>query len=891
MATTGNDRVGIDIGALFCKGVRIDGQGRIIAEDYRPHHGNPAKALEQTLEVLGVKNGEKLGMTGSASALLAETLGVEKLDITRCQVEAIRKLMPGMRNIIDIGGGSVSLVQLDEKGNFLDFSTNSLCAAGTGSFLDEQAGRMGIDYSDMASFASVENPPSVAARCAVFAKSDLIHRQQEGYSKAEMWSGLCRGMTRTMFGTLLHGKPLDLPTAVIGGVALNKEVIRWMKAAYGDLINVPERPHLLAAYGAALLAEASRRDVPHPDKTTSKDIERVGNYDWPLTLEKSIYPSFDALDSYQDELGNEVRLLHWPEDGSLRGWLGIDIGSTSTKCALVDEKNRVIVDIYRKTAGDPIGATKALLRALRELAEKRGGRIEILGVGTTGSGRKMVGKVIGADAVINEISAHVAGAVSVDPGVDTIFEIGGQDSKYMHVVDGHIRDANMNYVCAAGTGSFVEEQAKKLGYRVDEVGPAVLGIKPPRTSDRCTVFMEQDVARLVQSGVSPEQALAGVMVSVVKNYLNKVVGNRYRNRQKIFFQGATARNQGLVAAFERVLGCQVVVSPYCHVMGAYGVALLTRAAMKEQGKEKSSFIGLDLEKRSISIRKETCDLCQNHCSISFADIEGMAESPSWGYMCGRDPDEKRVRVNPNDKPLRVRQRLWRETGGGVGVAEDAPVVGIPQALTTYSYLPLWMRFFNRLGFRVQLSGQTNERIRKLATNLTGAEFCFPAKIAIGHVADLATREGVDWVLVPHMVCEKLNRYTTAAKFCPYAQALPSYSRTSLELNGIDASRILSPVVDLRMGDLIQIDKLHEALGAKLGVSRMQIKRAWDEAWKAQREFERRLREEGRKFIEQARAEGKGMIVLVGRPYNNFDTGINLGLPQKIAEQGRLVIPM
>jgi predicted CoA-substrate-specific enzyme activase len=549
------------------------------------------------------------------------------------------------------------------------------------------------------------------------------------------------------------------------------------------------------------------------------------------------------------------------------------------------------MDIYRKTAGNPIEATQLLFRAMLTLAERKGITFEILGVGTTGSGRKMVGKVIGADCIINEISAHVAGAVRTDPTIDTIFEIGGQDSKYMHVVDGHIRDSNMNYVCAAGTGSFVEEQAKKLGYPVDRVGPAILGTRPPRTTDRCTVFMEQDVAKLVQSGVSPEEALSGVMVSVVKNYLNKVVGNRYRSREKIFFQGATARNPALVAAFERLLGVTMVVSPYCHVMGAYGVAMLTRQIMAGQEKARTTFWGLDLDKRDIRIRKETCDLCQNNCTISFADIEGSDESPSWGYMCGRDPDENQVRVNPHEKALRTRMRLWRETGAGIKLPDDAPVVGIPQALTTYTYLPLWRRFLNRLGYKVVLSGPTKDDIRTLGTRLCGAEFCFPAKMAMGHVAKLAQKEGVDFVLVPYMVSEVQNPHTTASKFCPYVQSLPSYAGTALQVNGIDTSRIVSPVVDLRLSEAKIAKLLAKVLSSSLNRTRRQIRRAWTEAMQTQRTFESRCREEGQKILDQAAQKGEKLLVLAGRPYTTYDTGLNLGMPQKIAEQGRMVVPL
>ncbi len=885
------DCVGFDIGALYVKAVRSDGNGTMTHRFYRLHRGDPGAALEAALAALDIADGEAIGITGSAADLFAETLGVELLDITRCQIEAVHRLLPEARHIIDIGGASATLVRLDAEGRFLGYASNSLCAAGTGSFLDEQAGRLGISTEEMAGFAPIDQPPTIASRCSVFAKSDLIHRQQEGYSKAEMWSGLCQGMTRNLLGTLLNGRPLDGPAAIIGGVAQNQEVLRWLRTAYPEFIHTPAEPHLTAALGAALLARPPAAPIGRVLPARVDLGAAQGSHEWPLSLERSIYPDFDTEHNYTDDDGNEVRINQWPAGAVLRGVLGIDIGSTSTKLALVDEDDRVVVDIYRKTGGDPVGATKLLFRALRALATERNTRLDIAGVGTTGSGRKLVGTIIGADAIINEISAHVAGAVATDPTIDTIFEIGGQDSKYMHVVDGHIRDANMNYVCAAGTGSFVEEQANKLGYPVADIGPAVLGLHPPLTSDRCTVFMEQDMAALVQSGTRPEQALAGVMVSVVKNYLNKVVGNRYRSREKIFFQGATARNPALVAAFERLLGVQMVVSPYCHVMGAFGVALLTRQAMAERGTAPSAFRGLDLDGRDIRIRYETCTLCQNNCKITFAEVEGLDEQPSYGYMCGRDPSENQVRQNPHERALKLRQKLWKQAGRGLAVAADAPVVGLPQALTTYSYLPLWRRFLNRLGFRVKLSGITDDEVRQMASRITGAEFCFPAKLVMGHAAKLVLNEGVDHVLLPHVVSEQQNAYTSAAKFCPYVQAAPSYTRTALEVNGMPVANILSPVIDMRLGERQIVDLLVEELAAPLGVTRRQLRAAWRDGLAAQRGFERRCAEEGRKLLAEAKAAGEKMLVLLGRPYNNYDSGQNLGLPGKLAEQGRTVLPL
>jgi predicted CoA-substrate-specific enzyme activase len=884
-------RIGIDIGAVSLKAVRLDSAGKVIKSFYARHKGEPAHVLEKALNELNVSAGDAVGFCGTNSARFCEAFELRRLDMASCQIKMVHQALPDVLNIIDIGGGSVTLLQLDAQGHFQNYATNSMCAAGTGSFLDEQAARLGISYDDPSLVGTVAEPPSIATRCSVFAKSDLIHRQQEGFSKAAMWSGLCRGMTRTLIGTLLRARPLDKPTAIIGGVAQNGEVLRWLKASFPNLLRVPEMPHLIAAIGAAHLGQVPHRlpsrEAIHKIATTN-DVEF---HDWPLSLEKSKYPDFRLAESYTDEEANEVRVVSWPAGKDISVYLGIDIGSTSTKLALTDDKDQLLVDIYRKTGGDPVGATQKLCRALRALETKKGARIHVLGAGTTGSGRKIVGEVIGADAIINEISAHVAGATFTDPSVDTIFEIGGQDAKYMHVVDGHIRDANMNYVCAAGTGSFIEEQANKLGYKVADVGPAVLGVKPPRATDRCTVFMEQDVVRFIEAGASREEALAAVLVAVAKNYLNKVVGNRYYSRKRIMFQGATARNKALVAAFERLLDVEVVVSPYCHVMGAFGVARLVRQTMAEQNRTQSRFHGLDLDKRKITLRKETCELCANDCHITFAEIEGVEGSPSWGYMCGRDPNETKVRKSPHDRALRLRQRLWRESGAGVKVADDAPVIGIPQALATYSYYPLWQRFFNTLGFRVQLSGQTTDEIRDLGGRMAGADFCFPAKLGLGHVAKLATTSGVDFIFVPHLKNTPANEETTGTAVCPYVQGSGACSRTALMMNHMDASRLLTPLVDMRMRERDVVKTLSDGLAQPLHRSSREIRDAWRAGMEAQATFDKRCYEEGSKMLEEAAAKNEKMILLVGRPYNNFDGGANLGLPQKIADLGRTVLPM
>jgi predicted CoA-substrate-specific enzyme activase len=556
----------------------------------------------------------------------------------------------------------------------------------------------------------------------------------------------------------------------------------------------------------------------------------------------------------------------------------------------MDGRGAIRADLYRKTLGDPIGAAKRLFGALRDIERAKGSKLRVAGCGTTGSGRKLVGRVIGADAIVNEISAHVAGAMSVDPSIDTIFEIGGQDSKYMHTRDGAIRDANMNYACAAGTGSFVEEQAKKLGFALAEVGDAVLGLVPPETSDRCTVFMEQDVHKLIRQGCSREEAMAGVMHSVVQNYLIKVVGRRHVSRSKVFFQGATARNKGLVAAFERHLGVEVVVSPHCHQMGSIGVALVTKAMMEER-KVPSTFAGLDLADRRVELVGATCRDCTNYCRITEAIIEGEERRPAFGHMCGRDRDGRKEGHAPGYELVRARQRLWLTLGNECRVPKDAPTVGIPRALTTYTFLPFWRRFLGELGFRVRLSSESHEEIKKAGAATVGADFCFPVKLAHGHVRELLLKDGVDHVLLPTMVAGLPHPGSPGSMFCPYVQGIPGVAVTALSMNGIDTSRVLSPAVDFRKKPAHLAASLARDLAGPLGRTREQISRALKWATEVQADFERRCQEEGERTLAALERRGERGIVLVGRPYNIYDMGSNVALPRKIAEQGFTIIPV
>ncbi len=882
--------LGIDAGSLYVKVAALDASGALLDSAYAAHKGRPIKALKEILP--GFLDGVafKVGLTGALIDPICRQLGLDSIDLVRAEVAAVKANVPEVRNIIDVGGGSVTLIRLNEKGEFESMERNSLCAAGTGSFLDEQAARLGVSYEEIESFGAVDEPPSIATRCAVFAKSDLIHHQQAGRSKVECWSGLCRGMVSTFLGTLLKGRPLKGLTVMVGGVAQNPEIMRWLKDIYGDRITTFPEARMAGAIGAAMMAadelspEKLAALVPGEGRGESRALATRP----PLELKKSRYPSWEVEESYTDSLANEVRVTRLPAGPAVECYMGIDVGSTSTKLLVSDLEGDVLCDVYRKTGGDPIGATRDLFIALMDLEKKRGLKFEVKGCVTTGSGRKMVGLVIGADDVINEISCHVKGAMHVDPEIDTIFEIGGQDSKYMRTQKGKIKDAAMNYVCAAGTGSFVEEVGRKLGYEVHKIGEAVMGIAPPHTSDRCTVFMDQDVRRLLRAGYTKDEALAAVLYSVVQNYLNKVVARRYYSREKIFFQGATARNPGLVAAFENLLGVEMVVSPYAHVMGSWGAALLAKDMMEKAGKS-STFRGLNLADRKIELYAERCDQCVNNCEITFARIEGVEETPSWGYMCGREPGEKKKNVR-EFRLFAEREKMLRDIGK-VKAKEGAPTVVIPRALSMFTYLPTWRRFLGELGLKVVVSPVTNALIKKLGTEISGGDFCFPVKAALGHGRWAFQEVEADWVFIPHTISNEPNEHTSNSLFCPYVQSYPSLVKTALELHGVDASKLLAPVMDLRWKDKKTVSELYENVGKRLGKTQKEVKKAWEAALESQREYDRRCREEGKKALAEIEKEDKPAVLILGRPYNTCDVGINLGLARKIAERGHTVIPL
>ncbi len=652
--------LGIDSGSAAVAAVLVAEDRAIVASRYVLHGGKAAAAiaaaaaeLETEARALGAAGFAAVAATASAPAAVRADF---RVDARVAYVEASRALMSDVRTLIVVGAERFARVAFDEEGRYRRMRGNSACAAGTGSFLDQQAARLGLSGSgELAAraFSNAGDSPRIASRCSVFAKTDLIHAQQEGWTLEQICDGLCRGLARNIADTLFPGEKPDGPILLAGGVGLNGAVVRHLSEMAGSPIRTDPRGALFGAIGAAyrcMESGAGAEDGAEARRAEGVVAEEAAPRSYaagPLLDAVPGYPDFSSRERflYAARKGGERNPVETDiyEDlraradgtGTVGVLLGFDIGSTSTKAALTDPDGAVLAGFYTRTAGQPLDAAQAVLEAAEAAASKAGVSFDIRLCATTGSGRKLVGAVLGADAAIDEITAHARAAVLLDPEIDTIIEIGGQDSKFTSVKDGAVVFSQMNTVCAAGTGSFIEEQAARLGVSIFDYAERALRASAPLTSDRCTVFMERDLNNLRALGYDTDELLAAALYSVCDNYLTKVAREGAIG-ERIAFQGATAKNKALVAAFERRIGKPIKVSRFCHLTGAVGAALQARDEGFPKG--RTSFRGLALHKLDFSFRPDECDGCNNRCKLHVVDVDG--EEIVYGYLCGREKGDK-----------------------------------------------------------------------------------------------------------------------------------------------------------------------------------------------------------------------------------------------------------
>ena len=878
--------VGIDIGSVAVGMALVTADLTIVRTTYRFHHGDVKGTALAMLREIDLPSVSQVAATASVPGILRihRRWNNQIACITAC-----RHLHPGLRGMLLVGGEKFSFSEFDDDGQYLGSRSNTSCAAGTGSFLDQQAGRLnlsGVEELGRMASGNCGACPQIASRCAVFAKTDLIHAQQEGYGIGQISDGLCRGLAKNIVDTLALNRKIDGEVVFCGGVACNPAVVKYVGDLSGLALTIPERGHVYGAIGCAFaliddLKERRLDDFPPLDLKIPEDLllqarPKPREYQYPpLQLELSAYPDFVGEEQYEFTEG--VRLpvevdlyAGLAEESRIKVYLGIDIGSTSTKAVLMDSSLNVLAGFYTRTAGQPVVAVQDIFRAVEDISRRRKVAFEVIQCGTTGSGRKFVGKIIGADAVIDEITAHARAASQLNPDVDTIIEIGGQDAKFTTMRDGRVTFSTMNNVCAAGTGSFIEEQALRLGCRVREYSRRAEKVPAPLASDRCTVFMERDINHYLSEGYAVDEVLASALHSVRENYLLKVATEKLIG-STILFQGATAKNKALVAAFEQRLGRPILVSRFCHLTGALGTALIL---YDERQGELSSFIGFDLWRREIAISGEVCELCSNHCKISIAEIGG--NRIAYGFLCGRDDDGTAFKQTEGAVfgLLRERSRIAAfrpEAGKGENI-----VVGLPAAVHMVDDLPFWRKFFDLLGIRTVSSESYRDGL-KVGKSISRAEFCAPIASMHGHIAWLLER--ADFVFLP-IYLENKNR-EGRRQFCYYTQFIAPLASQAFE---DDAGRLLTPLVKYLYTTFHTKVQLYRMLRkvSRTAPGFLDVSMAYDRAG----DFDRQCRERYQEMCRQRLATSNGIsVVLVGRPYTVLSPGLNCGIPGIFANLG------
>jgi predicted CoA-substrate-specific enzyme activase len=869
-----------------------------------PHEGDFALAVRKLLDAGKIPPGVPVLVTGNEGRFMFDASGtLEPL----CVEAALGALGLKADAVVSMGGEDLVVYSLDSGGKIVNNFSGNKCASGTGEFLKQQLARMDMTLEDIDRVPDSAKVYPLSTRCSVFMKSDCTHRlNKREATKEDIVLSLSDVMAVKVIDFLKRAKVNSGRVILTGGITLNRHIVRFIreKAPRIEFI-IPETAPVFEALGAAVLAPKSGTPLPPAEKLLRPNVIRFGSLgalkDWAGKV-KSFEKSGGKVQSGRTYI------------------LGVDGGSTTTKACLVDrETDEIVASHYGRTHGDPVKALKECLRIIQDkiVADTGDRKADIRLVATTGSSREILGVFLETPGVYNEIIAHAVGTTYFDSGVETIFEIGGQDAKYVLLKNGVPIDYAMNEACSAGTGSFLEESAAgDLSIRsAKDIGPIALNADAPcKFGEHCSAFINSDIRKAVQQGAGRENITAGIACSIVANYLNRVVGNRTIGG-KIFLQGGVAKNPAVPLAFAMLLEKEILVPPSPELMGCFGVALLAKRKQAD-GLLGEKIVDIDeLLSREIGYdRVFTCQACENRCPVQVLSVGGSA-SPGRKYMFGgRCNKYTNMRKAVKDVPVfdyvEKRQKMlfeeyaapvapaaqleeWRVKGGDPADAASPVdsstlhykrnyVVGIPRAFSVHTLYPLYSWFFHELGIRTFLSTE----VAHAGVARAESTYCFPAEIAHGAVQDCLDK-GADYVLLPHFRDMPSYEEEVHANFCPITQALPYYIEKAFP--DIDKKKWLPLVVSFKFGEGKALELFTEMTG-RLGIGEGEARAAFEKALAKQQAYFEAVKTMGREALEEARKADRPVIAVLGRPYNAFTQEANMGIPRKFTTRGYSIVP-
>ena len=881
--------LGINIGSTSLKmalfqydGGSVD-NGKVAWSASIPHEGDFAAAAHKLLAEGNIPPGIPALVTGNEGRFMFDVSGtLEPL----CAEAALRVLGIKADAVVSMGGEDLIVYSLDANGKIVNNFSGNKCASGTGEFLKQQLARMDMTLDDIDKVSDTAKVYALSTRCSVFMKSDCTHRlNKREATKDDIVLSLSDVMAVKVIDFLKRAKVTQGRVVLTGGITLNRHIIRFIreKAPQIEFI-IPDTAPVFEALGAAALAPRSGSPLPPAEKLLRENDVRFG--------------ALGALSDWKDK----VKFFE-KADGKVRAdrvyILGVDGGSTTTKACLVDmETDEIVASHYGRTHGDPVKALKECLAIIQEkiIADTGGKTIDIRLVSTTGSSREILGVFLETPGVYNEIIAHSVGTTYFDKDVETIFEIGGQDAKYVLLKNGVPIDYAMNEACSAGTGSFLEESAAgDLSiHSAKDIGPIALNAGAPcKFGEHCSAFINSDIRKAVQQGAGRENITAGIVCSIVANYLNRVVGNRTIGG-KIFLQGGVAKNPAVPLAFAMMLNKEILVPPSPELMGCFGVALLAKRKHSDGLLDEQNVVIDDIINREIGYERVfKCQSCENLCPIQVLNVNN--HKYMFGGRCNKYTNmRKHIKDVPVFDYVEKRQKMLFEefaapVANNVGAeGGDFPpykrkfVVGIPRAFSVHTLYPLYSWFFHELGIKTFLSTEVaHEGVARAEST-----YCFPAEIAHGAVQDCLDKNA-DYVLLPHFRDMPSYEQKVHANFCPITQGLPYYIEKAFP--DIDKKRWLPLVVSFKFGEGKALELFCE-MTKRLGIDEAETKAAFDKAWAKQLSFFDAVHKMGVEALEEARKADRPVIATLGRPYNAFTPEANMGIPRKFTTRGYSIVP-
>ena len=880
--------LGIDIGSTTVKIAVLNQDNEVLFSDYERHFAN----IQETLSDLLGRALYKLGpiqvspvITGSGGLTLAKHLGVPFVQEVIAVSTALQDYAPQTDVAIELGGEDAKIIYF-EGGN-VEQRMNGVCAGGTGSFIDQMASLLQTDATGLNEYAkNYQALYSIAARCGVFAKTDIQPLINEGASKEDLAASIFQAVVNQTISGLACGKPIRGHVAFLGGPLhflseLKAAFIRTLKLDDEHII-APVHSHLFAAIGSAL---NSKKDVKVSLREMQERLAAKIQMEFEVDRMEPLFASTAEYDAFIERHNQHQVPMKDLASYQGKAFLGIDAGSTTTKAALVGEDGTLLYSFYHNNDGDPLGTT---ISAIKDIYSQLPEGVEIVHSCSTGYGEALIKAALLLDEGEVETVSHYYAASFFEPDVDCILDIGGQDMKCIKIKNQTVDSVQLNEACSSGCGSFIETFAKSLNYSVEDFAhEALYAHNPIDLGTRCTVFMNSKVKQAQKEGAEVADISAGLAYSVIKNALFKVikVSDASELGKHIVVQGGTFYNNAVLRSFEKIANCEAIRPDIAGIMGAFGAALIARERYVDC--EGTTMLSIEeIEALEYSTTMTKCKGCTNNCRLTINHFSGGRRFIT-GNRCERGLGKEKVK---NKLPNLFEYKMQRYFGYTPLKEEEAAhgVIGIPRVLNMYENYPFWFTMFTKLGFSVLLSPASTRKVYELGIESIPSESeCYPAKLAHGHVQWLINK-GVKHIFYPSIPYERKefadanNHYN-----CPIVTSYPENIKNNMDAIVHGEVDFIHPFLSLESEETVAY-RMVEELKDKFSISESEIRAAVHDAWEELAACRQDMRKKGEETIQFLQETGNRGIVLAGRPYH-IDPEVNHGIPELINSYNMAVL--